>query len=57
MDTILEIPPGESYSGIRAFVDLSMCVKIYQQNPISIEVYYRFSLFSAIWDCLHCIKA
>ena len=27
MDTILEIPPGESYSGIRAFVDLSMCVK------------------------------
>ena len=27
MDTILGIPPGESYSGIRMLVDLSMCVK------------------------------
>ena len=27
MDTILEILPGESYNGIRALVDLSMCVK------------------------------
>ena len=27
MDTILEKPPGESYSGIRALVDLSVCVK------------------------------
>ena len=27
MDTILEIPPGESYSGIRTLVDLSVCVK------------------------------
>ena len=27
MDTIVGIPPGESYSGIRALVDLSMCVK------------------------------
>ena len=26
MDTILEILPGESYSGIRALVDLSVCV-------------------------------
>ena len=29
-DTILGIPPGESYSGIRALADLSVCVKIYQ---------------------------
>ena len=27
MDTILGILPGESYSGIRALVDLSVCVK------------------------------
>ena len=27
MDTILGIPPGESYSGIRALADLSMCIK------------------------------
>ena len=27
MDTILGIHPGESYSGIRALVDLSVCVK------------------------------
>ena len=27
MDTILGIPPGESYSGIRALADLSMYVK------------------------------
>ena len=27
VDTILEILPGESYNGIRALVDLSMCVK------------------------------
>ena len=27
MDTILGIPPGESYSGIRALVDLSVCIK------------------------------
>ena len=27
MDTILGILPGESYSGIRALADLSMCVK------------------------------
>ena len=27
MNTILGIPPGESYSGIRALADLSMCVK------------------------------
>ena len=27
MDTILGIPLGESYSGIRALADLSMCVK------------------------------
>ena len=27
MDTILEIPPGESYSGIRELADLSMCIK------------------------------
>ena len=31
MDTILGILPGESYSGIHALMDLSMCVKIYQQ--------------------------
>ena len=29
--TILGIPPGESYSGIHALVDLSVCIKIYQQ--------------------------
>ena len=27
MDTIFGIPSGESYSGIRALVDLSVCVK------------------------------
>ena len=27
MDTILGILPGESYSGIRALADLSVCVK------------------------------
>ena len=27
MDTILGIPPGESYNGIRALVDLSVCIK------------------------------
>ena len=27
MDTILGIPLGKSYNGIRALVDLSMCVK------------------------------
>ena len=27
MDTILGIPPGESYSSIRALMDLSVCVK------------------------------
>ena len=27
MDTILEIPLGESYSSIRALADLSVCVK------------------------------
>ena len=31
MDTILGILPGESYSGIRALVDLSVCVNKYQQ--------------------------
>ena len=27
MDTILGIPPGESYSGIHALANLSVCVK------------------------------
>ena len=27
MDTILGIPLGESYNGIHAFADLSVCVK------------------------------
>ena len=27
MDTILGIPPGESYSGIRELADLSVCIK------------------------------
>ena len=27
MDTILGILPGESYSGIRALADLSVCIK------------------------------
>ena len=27
VDTILGIPPGESYSGICALTDLSVCVK------------------------------
>ena len=27
MDTILGIPPSESYSGIHALADLSMCIK------------------------------
>ena len=31
MDTILEIAPDETYSGIRALVDLSMYVKIYNK--------------------------
>ena len=31
MDMILGILLGESYNGIRALEDLSMCVKIYQQ--------------------------
>ena len=31
MDTILGIFLGESYRGIRALVDLSVCVKMYQQ--------------------------
>jgi hypothetical protein len=37
MDTILGILPGESYSGIRALVDLSVCVKYtnnHQGGPI-----------------------
>ena len=38
MDTILGIPLGESYSGIHALVDLSMCVKIYQQSPVEVQV-------------------
>ena len=33
MDTILGIALDESYNGIRALTDLSMCVKIYQQLP------------------------
>ena len=33
MDKILGILLGESYSGIHALADLSMCVKIYQQLP------------------------
>jgi hypothetical protein len=28
MDTILRILPGESYSGIHALADLSMCILI-----------------------------
>jgi hypothetical protein len=31
VDTILGILSGESYSGIRAFVDLSVCINLYQQ--------------------------
>jgi hypothetical protein len=31
MDMILGIPLGESYSGIHALADLSVCIKIYQQ--------------------------
>ena len=34
MDTILGIPPGESYSGIHALVDLSVCVNKYQHSLI-----------------------
>ena len=34
MDTILGIPPGESYSGIRALADLSVCVKITNNTPL-----------------------
>ena len=30
MDTILGIPPGESYSGIHALADLSVCVNLYK---------------------------
>jgi len=30
VDTILGILPDESYSSIRALVDLSVCIKIYQ---------------------------
>ena len=31
MDTILGIPPGETYSGIRALANLSVCINKYQQ--------------------------
>ena len=31
MDTILGILSGESYNGIRAFADLSVCVNLYQE--------------------------
>ena len=41
MDTILGIPPGESYSGIRVLADLSVCVKIYQQRSTVREVKVR----------------
>jgi len=34
MDTILGIPLGESYSGIRVFVDLSVCIK-YTNNELT----------------------
>ena len=38
--------------------DLSILVGIYwSRNPYSVEVHCMFSLFSAISDCLHCIKA
>ena len=29
----------------------------WSRNPYSVEMHCSFSLFSAIWDCLHCIKA
>jgi hypothetical protein len=32
VDTILGISLGESYSGIRALTDLSICVNLYQQR-------------------------
>ena len=32
MDMILGILPGESYSGIHALADLSMCINKYQQR-------------------------
>ena len=37
MDTILEILLGESYSGIRALADLSVCVK-YTNNSRNVYV-------------------
>ena len=40
MDTILGIPLGESYSGIRVLADLSVFVKIYQHRFISAESSY-----------------
>jgi hypothetical protein len=35
VDTILGIPLGESYSGIRVLVDLSVCFNKYQQKSKS----------------------
>ena len=37
MDTILGILLGESYSGIRTLVDLSVCVNLYQQSCVKLQ--------------------
>ena len=52
MDTILEIPPGESYSGIRAFVDLSMCVK-YTNNELEQSSYVMNLAYRTLYLIIH----
>ena len=57
MDTVLGIPPGESYSGIRALVDLSVCIKYSNKK---LQVHYDHCLYwlsaddhSVLEICVH----
>ena len=43
MDTILGIPPGESYSGIRALENLSMCIKYTNMDRFTFDLVYPFA--------------
>ena len=45
MDTILEILSGESYSGIRALADLSMCINLYQQWSLTTIINHKYMSF------------
>ena len=40
---ILGIPPGESYSGIRALENLSMCIKYTNMDRFTFDLVYPFS--------------